>query len=515
MRSFFKKNLAFIISLAFVFGFISCLSVGIALGVGLSNTPDKNDHSSNTSSIVTEVETDSKKESVASLGAVLIETDDTTATESVDLSVPTISEDEHQTENEGSFWVEYIDVGQGDSALIQCDGHYMLIDGGAPSASSIVYTVLKNKGIDKLDYMIATHPDADHIGGLSGALNYATVGVCYSPVTSHDTKTFESLVKYLNKQNVSITVPSAGTKFQLGIANVEILGPILESEDTNNNSIVTRITYGETSFLFMGDAEYEEENSLIEAGVDLSCDVLKAGHHGSSSSTSKEFLRKAAPKYVVLSVGSENSYGHPTEKTLSKLKAFKLSLFRTDVQGDIICVSDGKSISFATEKNSSEEALWIAGQSSDSSETKEGNVVASSENSVIPEGTTYVLNTRSKRFHLVTCESVNDIVEKNKAYSTETAEDLIVAGYKPCGRCNPYNTHIHKDDSNTDQSNSSKDNKDGSEKPVYVLNTKKMNFHKSDCKKVKDIKAKYRKTVTMTRKKIIKKGYKPCKSCNP
>lgn len=207
-----------------------------------------------------------------------------------------------------SFWIEYIDVGQGDSALVQCDGQYLLIDGGPASASSIIYTILKNKEIQSLEYIIATHPDADHIGGLSGALNYAKVGVCYSPVSNHDTKTFNSLVKYLNKQGVSLTVPSPGTVFYLGSAKVELMGPIVLNADTNNNSIVTRITYGSKRFLFMGDAEYEEENSLINAKKDLSCDVLKVGHHGSGNSTSDALLAKAKPTYAVISVGKENTY---------------------------------------------------------------------------------------------------------------------------------------------------------------------------------------------------------------
>ena len=169
------------------------------------------------------------------------------------------------TRPKGEFGIEFIDVGQGDAALVWCDGHYMMIDGGPSEASSVIYSILKKNEIAKLDYMIATHPDADHIGGLSGALNYASVGTCYSPVLTNDTKTFRDLEKYLKKQGVKMKVPAAGTTFVLGSAKVELLGPVSVNAEMNNNSIVTKITYGTTSFLFMGDAEFDEENSLIDA----------------------------------------------------------------------------------------------------------------------------------------------------------------------------------------------------------------------------------------------------------
>ena len=364
-----------------------------------------------------------------------------------------LSEEHHQVETNvdegaGSFWIKFIDVGQGDSALIQCDGHYMMIDGGPSSASSVCYTILKNSGIDYLDYMIATHPDADHIGGLSGALNYSKVGICYSSVTYHDTKTFESLVKYLNEQNKSITVPKPGTKFNLGNATVEILGPIYNSADTNNNSIVAKITYGSTSFLFMGDAEMEEESSLINSGVSLSCDVLKVGHHGSNSSTGREFLAYSNPKYAVISVGDDNSYGHPHDETLSRLKAISCILYRTDLQGDILCVSDGSSISISTEKNTTEVNLWSAG--SDIYSSSNDNVFVLVPNNEIQndlqdvgsdrfvsEGSSYVLNNHTMKFHRPDCSSVKEISLKNREDVITTREELISQGYCPCKRCNP------------------------------------------------------------------------------
>lgn len=418
--------------------------------------------------------------------------------------------------NSSSFWVEFVDVGQGDSALIQCDGHYLMIDGGPSDASSIVYTILKNKGISYIDYMIATHPDADHIGGLSGALNYAKVGKCYSPVTSHDTKTFSSLLKYLGKQNVSLTVPKAGEAFNLGGALVELVGPIYSSSDTNNNSIVVKITYGKNSFIFMGDAEEEEESSILAARKDLNCDVIKIGHHGSSSSTSNALLQKVNPTYAVISVG-KNSYGHPTANTLNKLIKSDITIYRTDLQGDIICTSDGKSISFSTEKNAKADDLKITGDN----QVVDGKGGAISSGTAlalsIPSGTTYVINTNSKKFHLTTCRSVNDMSEKNTLYSTKSAEQIAAEGYAPCKRCNPYSGAIVQNNTTNTQLIVAV------EPPVqqqvttgtYVLNTNTKKFHYPTCSSVGDIKPKNRSDVNDSRETIIAQGYAPCKRCNP
>lgn len=455
---------------------------------------------------------------------------------------------------ESSFWVEFIDVGQGDCALIECDGHYMMIDGGPASASSIVYTILKDKGITNLDYMIATHPDADHIGGLSGALNYATVGVCYSSVTKYDSKGFNNLVKYLRKQDAKLTVPNAGDSFTLGSATVDIIGPVKAGTDTNNNSIVTKITYGSTSFLFMGDAEVEEEKSLVKAKVDLKCDVLKVGHHGSNSSTGKDLLKKANPKYAVICVGADNSYQHPTEATMKALKNKKVELYRTDMQGDVICTSDGTNLTFTTEKEASTEALWLASASSKATVKENGKlVVATDPQEVIdeiPQGTTFVLNKSTKRFHYATCASVAKMKDKNKEYSAKTAEELKKEGYGPCGNCKPADPVVEEpkqEEAPKPVETPKKEEKPKEEKKVaepapapvvepapapapvveeapapaqssaqpYVLNTNSHKFHYPGCKSVKKMKDSNRCDVTSTREEIISQGYDPCKNCNP
>ncbi len=220
----------------------------------------------------------------------------------------------------GSLAVHFIDVGQADAALVICDGHYMLIDGGNAEDSDLVYSYLKRNGARQLDYMVASHAHEDHIGGLSGALNYAAVDTAFCPVAEYNSKVFQNMVKYLEEQGRSLTVPEPGDKFYLGSAQVEILGPVQEYDDTNDTSIVLRIDYGETSFLFTGDMETGAEKDLLDSGANVGATVLKAGHHGSDTSTSYRFLREVSPQYTVISVGEGNSYGHPSDEVLSRFR---------------------------------------------------------------------------------------------------------------------------------------------------------------------------------------------------
>lgn len=322
--------------------------------------------------------------------------------------------------DDSTFEVHYIDVGQGDSALVLCDGKAMLIDGGESSESSKIYAYLKNQGIAHLDYIVATHAHSDHIGGLSGALNYASVGVALCPVTDYDSKTFDSFVKYLDKQGVSITVPTAGDTFSLGSATVQILGPQKDYDDPNDTSIVMKVVYGETSFLFTGDAERTAEADIIDAGYDLSATVLKVGHHGSDTSTSYPFLREIMPEYAVIQVGKDNSYGHPTEDTLSRLRDADVKVYRNDLQGTIICTSDGEKVSFSTERNESVQTnptVTVTPETDDAQDVGE-----------------YIGNKNSKKFHLPTCKNLP--AEKNRIYLSSRSE-AIQNGFDPCGNCNP------------------------------------------------------------------------------
>ncbi len=249
------------------------------------------------------------------------------------------------------FEIHYIDVGQADSALVICEGEAMLIDGGNVADSSLLVSYLEELGISHLDYMICTHAHEDHVGGLSGPLNTCTVDFVMAPVTEYDSKAFGSFKKYTEAQGLEIYVPSADESFSLGSSTVDILAPRKEYDDANNTSIVLKVTYENTSFLFTGDAERESEQDMIDAGCDLSANVLKVGHHGSDSSTSYVFLREVLPEYGIISVGEGNSYGHPTEDTLSRLRDADVKVYRTDMQGTVVCISDGTHIAFRVEKN--------------------------------------------------------------------------------------------------------------------------------------------------------------------
>lgn len=328
-----------------------------------------------------------------------------------------------------SFAVHYIDVGQGDAALVLCDDKTMLIDGGKPHASSIIYTYLKNLNIDYLDYIVASHADDDHIGGLSAPLAKMKVGNVLAPETEADTRSYESLKNKTAEQGLTITHPKPGESLDFCSSKIEFYGPITESEsDRNNGSVVMKIIYGDTSFLFTGDAEREEEQEILSAGYDLSATVLKVGHHGSKNSTTYPFLREIMPKYAVISVG-DNNYGHPTEDTLSRLRDADVKVYRTDMQGDIVATSDGKIVTVTTKKNNNAQT--------NPTENEKSTSAQSAENAANQEICEYIGNANTKKFHYPDCGAVSQMKEKNKVYLNCTRDEAIKDGYNPCGRCNP------------------------------------------------------------------------------
>ncbi|NME95645.1 MBL fold metallo-hydrolase [Clostridium cochlearium] len=255
--------------------------------------------------------------------------------------------------NNGNLKVHYINVGQGDSILIQQGNENMLIDAGPNSSSEKVVDYLKQNNIKDIKYLVATHPHEDHIGGMSKVINNFKVDNVYMPKKVATTKTFKNMVESMKKKNLKAKVPHIGDELNLGDAKFTILWPDEKDQsNTNNCSIVLKGQYGKNTFLFTGDAEQLVENNILNKGLDVKADVLKLGHHGSSTSTSNNFLQKVNPEYAIAMCEKGNTYGHPHREIMQKLKDKNIKLYRTDENGNIVLISDGKNIKFNVEPGS-------------------------------------------------------------------------------------------------------------------------------------------------------------------
>ncbi|KIL35203.1 competence protein [Cohnella kolymensis] len=247
----------------------------------------------------------------------------------------------------GKLSVYFLNVGQGDATFIKtAAGDDILIDGGKNEAGNIVVNYLKQLGVDDIEVMISTHPDADHVGGLDTVLKSYKVESVYAPKVSHTTDTFKDFLLAVKNEGRTIKEAKANVSLQLKGVTATFVAPVKTyGDDLNEWSAVLHLTYGKNSFLFTGDAEYKSEGDMIGSSQILKADVLKVGHHGSKSSTSTKFLEVVGPKYAVISVG-KNSYGHPTKEILNLLKSKKVTTYRTDLNATVTAVSDGKTISF-------------------------------------------------------------------------------------------------------------------------------------------------------------------------
>ena len=247
--------------------------------------------------------------------------------------------------------VHFIDVGQGDSAFIWCDGESMLIDGGPTDAGDTAEAYVASYGISTLKYVVPTHPDEDHIAGLTYAIQKLSVQHIIMSDATSNTKTIEKLVDAIRTKGLTATRAVAGDTYTLGGATFTILGPVKTYSDTNDMSVVLRLQYKNRSFLFTGDAPVKAEKDMLAAGRDLQADVLKVGHHGSRTATSQAFLDAVSPKLAVISVGANNSYGLPDEDVLERLQTAGVQTLRTDESGTIVVQTDGDSLNVQTEKN--------------------------------------------------------------------------------------------------------------------------------------------------------------------
>lgn len=310
--------------------------------------------------------------------------------------------------------VHFIDVGQADCALLECDGEFMIIDGGNVEDGQMVVSYLNQMGVETLSSVVCTHAHEDHVGGLPAVLSVFDAETVYSPVTEYSSKVFGDFVKKTEAQGQSLTIPEPGDQFMLGTATVTVLGPTQEYEETNDTSIILKVTYGESDFLFTGDMEVAAENDMIDYwgdSFDWEMEVLKVGHHGSDTSSGYRFVYELSPTYGVISVGEGNSYGHPHEEPLSRLKDAGVVLFRTDLLGHVIARTDGEEITFTWENQ---------------------NAAPEDAEPADPAQTRVYGNKKSKKFHAYDCKNLPG---ENNRVEFANYDEAVAEGYSPCGSC--------------------------------------------------------------------------------
>lgn len=312
--------------------------------------------------------------------------------------------------------VTFLDVGQGDSTFIELpDNRCMLIDAAESEYSQEILSYIQNEGYEKIDYLVATHPHSDHIGGMREILENLDIGSVYMPKVQTNTQVFEKLLIAIKERGLKIQTAKAGIEIlSEGALDIQIVAPAGDDySDLNNYSAVVRLTYGDDSFLFMGDAEKPSENDITQ---NIQADVLKVGHHGSEYSSGETFLKKVHPDYAVISCGEDNKYGHPDQETLQKLKEIHAKIFRTDRQGNIIMTSSGNGIS----------ADCRSEQQSDSQNKK------AIKKSSAAQKDKYVYVTKSgSKYHTKDCYML-----KSSSRSL-TEKEARKEGYEPCGICSP------------------------------------------------------------------------------
>lgn len=315
----------------------------------------------------------------------------------------------------GQLEVCFIDCGQGDAILIKTPaGEYMLIDGGTKEEGVNISKFLHNQGVKQLAVVVGTHPHSDHIGGLANIINAFPVKKVYLPRVTHNTTVFEELLNAIKGKELTVNTTRQGVKIPLEGIEARFIAPARENyEDLNNYSAVIRIEYGDISFIFTGDAEECSEKEMLASGESLKANVLKVGHHGSSSSTCQAFLKAVVPQYAVIMCGADNDYGHPHQETLAALEALEIKVYRTDLDGTIIMKSDGHGININTTAGNNNTPKSIPEQNQD-------NI--------------YIGNKNSLKFHRNDCKSLP--YEKNRIYF-HTRDEAIDKGYSPCNQCQP------------------------------------------------------------------------------
>ena len=307
--------------------------------------------------------------------------------------------------------VWYIDVGQGDSTLLESGGEYVLIDGGERENSSYLVSFLEKQGVQELKAVVCTHPHSDHGGGLPAVLAVFPTQAVYAPTRTYAASWFDDFLRYAGQQGLEVTIPAPGDTLTLGSTLLTVLGPRESYPDLNNTSIVLRADCGEVSFLFTGDMEALSEHDLLDAGTDVKARVLKAGHHGSSDATGYRFLYAVEPEYAVISCGTGNDYGHPHAETMSRLRDAGVTVFRTDRLGSVQASTDGEAVVFTWEKTGANPEY-----ADFASRTEEH----------------YIGNANSHILHAPTCQYLPS--QRNQVIF-DTYEEAVNAGFTPHYDC--------------------------------------------------------------------------------
>lgn len=309
--------------------------------------------------------------------------------------------------------VRFLDVGQGDSTLLENQGHFILIDGGVREEGPQVVEALEGWGVERLDAIICTHGHEDHVGGLSDVLTRFPASAIYAPAGNEDAGSFAYFTRKAAKQGLSVVTPALGDVIPLGAAEILVLGPVDAYEGLNDTSLILRVDFGENSFLFVGDMEAQAEGDLLDHWADrpelLDVDILKVGHHGSSDSSGYRFLYQVTADYGVISCGENNDYGHPHAEAMERLDCAGVTVLRTDQLGTVTADCNGVDVDFSWSDPSGQPDYPDR-----------------------PQEEQYIGNARSHNFHSPLCDGLPS--QRNRV-EFDSYQEALAEGYLPCTNC--------------------------------------------------------------------------------
>lgn len=334
--------------------------------------------------------------------------------------------------------VHFISTGNSDSILIEDNGKYALIDGADNDDESVIVNYLNSQGVKELEYLILTHPDADHCGGLDAVVKNFTIKNVFVGNGNADTKTYQDFYSACINKQLQPSVPLQDKTFTLGNGSFQFFNQTSQRDNANDNSLVALYTIGSNKFLFMGDSGKEVEADLPLDKIGK-VDVLKVGHHGSKSSSSDSFIKSVSPKNAVICCGKNNKYGHPHQETLDVLSKNNIATYRTDLNGTVIAMSDGKNVTIKTSNTASQDTISKSNNGNSSSTNNKKSTTPTTTNNN-PSKTVDTSNNKSqtvyvtktgKKYHQDGCASLS------KSKIAINKDDAEKEGYTPCSKCNP------------------------------------------------------------------------------